>query len=314
MQIKVQDRALAIDTKDKLLYAKVERLFESYKHFTKRIETKKFLGEMKHYAILFRSTFDPGSVNQPIEADNSISRINNVIFGLDSSVLIPYVLFVAGKTKDDSQALSRILKAVETYMVRRIIVRANTKQYNNFFTESLILNDIHTAEGFRDFLQTRGDKLLYMPNDEQLLDGFNNSHLTNGYARGILYLLESEMRDYRRHSNNLLALKKYSLEHLMPKKWENKWGEVADQEAKDYRNHKLLTLGNLALITQTLNTTINDSDWQTKLDGRGNHKGLRAYASGLETSDYLSCKTWDETAIQDRALALYDHAVLTWKH
>ncbi len=315
LQIKIQDKSLGVDTKDKLLYGKVERLFESYKHFLGKYQsdTIPFLTEIREYANLFREIIHPSSVIHPIEHGNAISRINNVIFGLDASILISYVLFIVKENGGDEESLAGILNAVEAYIVRRVIVKASTKEYGSLFNESLILNNIYTREGFFDYVHEKGDKNLYVPNDHQLQQGFDNSKLTNDRARGILYLLESSVRDYNRQSNSLLSMKKYSLEHLMPKKWENNWGKLEDQDAIDFRDNKLLTLGNLAIITQSLNANINDADWQTKLKGRGSHKGLKAYSGGIETlTEYLDKKIWDENSIQERASKLYEKAVIIW--
>ena len=80
------------------------------------------------------------------------------------------------------------------------------------------------------------------------------------------------------------------------------------------RNRKLLTLGNLTIITQALNSAIRDADWTTKKSGRGEKKGLATYASGLETmNEYLRCEEWDEQTIENRAKDLYEHAKDVWK-
>lgn len=317
LQIKIQDKELSVDAKDKLLFGKYERLFESYKHLVGsgkyEIDKTEFLVEMRQYAELFRKIIDPGSIDQPIEPTDAVNRINNVIFGLDASILIAYLLFVVQRNGNDQESLSGILNAVESYMVRRVIVRASTKELGSLFGESLILNDIYTREAFNDYVLEKSDKSLFFPSNSQLKFGIENSKLTNSHARGVLYLLESSVRDYARNSNSLLGLKKYSLEHLMPKKWENKWGQLESIEATEARNNKLLTLGNLAIITQSLNANINDADWQTKLNGRGSHRGLKAYASGIETlSTYLELPAWDESTIQERADNLYDQAISVW--
>ena len=51
-----------------------------------------------------------------------------------------------------------------------------------------------------------------------------NSKLVNIQTRGIQYLIESAIRPDN-SSTALLGLSNYSLEHLMPKKWRNNWGE-----------------------------------------------------------------------------------------
>ena len=54
----------------------------------------------------------------------------------------------------------------------------------------------------------------------------------------------------------------------MPKKWENHWEKLIQQEDKIARNRKLLTLGNLTIITQSLNSSIRDADWSIKKIGK----------------------------------------------
>ena len=68
----------------------------------------------------------------------------------------------------------------------------------------------------------------------------------------------------------------------MPKKWRNKWGAL-DDEAATRRDRKLLTLGNLAIITHSLNASIRDADWTTKKQGKGYKDGLALCAAGLAT-------------------------------
>ncbi len=100
----------------------------------------------------------------------------------------------------------------------------------------------------------------------------------------------------------------------MPKKWENHWGKLSNQEDKIKRNRKLLTLGNLTIITQALNSTIRDANWTVKRKGKADKKGLNTYSAGLETmSHYLTLDEWNEQTIEERAKFLYDKAKEIWK-
>lgn len=99
----------------------------------------------------------------------------------------------------------------------------------------------------------------------------------------------------------------------MPKKWENKWSNVSSKEAKDYRNFKLKTLGNLAIITQSLNASIRDSNWPTKKRGSVNKVGLKHYSGGIETlAPYLDLNDWNEVEIENRAEFLFEKAKEIW--
>ncbi len=152
-----------------------------------------------------------------------------------------------------------------------------------------------------------------MPSDTELKEGFNKSKLTNKQAAGILYFIESKIRNRAKHSTSLLGLDRYSLEHIMPKKWENNWGKLFDENDKIKRNRTLLTLGNLTIITASLNSSIRDGNWDIKRNGRPNKAGLFQYATGLDTfSQYLTLPIWDEKAISTRADFLYNSAATVW--
>ena len=61
----------------------------------------------------------------------------------------------------------------------------------------------------------------------------------------------------------------------------NNWNSVSTKDEIDYRNFKLKTLGNLAIITQSLNASIRDANWSKKKKGSGNKEGLRHFSGGI---------------------------------
>lgn len=314
LQIKIQQSDLKVRAEDKIEYSKVETLFESYKRLIKQHNLNKIelLSEIKEYAILFKANFNYDIIDHELIGECGIERINAIIFGLETSTLIPYVLFIL-KNVSDIQQRNELFQFIECYIMRRMIVKATTKNYNQLFTDRVISNRILSKEQFQEFLNNRNDKVNYLPNDAELKSGFENSGLINKQAAGIIYLIESKLRDRRKHATQLLGINKYSLEHLMPKKWENKWQSVSSKEAKDYRNHKLKTLGNLAIITQSLNASIRDSNWETKKKGSGNKEGLIHYSGGVETlAPYLDLEDWNEVEIVKRAEFLYNKAIEIW--
>lgn len=112
----------------------------------------------------------------------------------------------------------------------------------------------------------------------------------------------------------LLGFNSYSLEHLMPKKWRNNWPSFSSDEEARKRDSILLTLGNLAIIPQSLNASIRDANWETKKRGKGTKPGLTACASGLCTmQEVLPQSEWNEELIQERAKWLYAKAEALWK-
>ena len=315
LQIKIQETDLGINTADKNEFSKVEALFESYKRLISKYNLNKseLLSEIKEYAILFRENFNYEVIQNELANEFGIERINAIIFGLETSTLIPYVLFILRNVQDEEQR-NELFKFIETYILRRMVVRATTKNYNQLFTDRLISKRITSKQQFIEFIEDSSEKVNYLPNNQDLKDGFNNSKLINKQAAGILYLIESRIRDRNRQSTQLLGIGKYSLEHLMPKKWKNNW-ETLDNEDDIYkRNKKLLTLGNLAIITQSLNASIRDSSWKIKKQGNNSNQGLTHFSAGIETlAPYLLLQEWNEDEIKNRANFLYEKALEIWE-
>ena len=311
LQIKINDGSLSVKAEDKDQFSKVDKLFESYKRFINEYldgNNENLLKEIKKYALSFKATFNTESVDSELPARQGIERLNAIIFGLETTTLIPYVLFLENNITDNN-IKNELYGFIESFIMRRMIDRATTKNYNQLFTDRLILNNVLSKQGFLDYLQKQDDRANYLPSDSQLENAIKTSVLTNKQAAGVLYLLESGIRDRLRHSTQLLGLSKYSLEHVMPKKWQNNWPEPDTQQKSIERDRKLLTLGNLTIITQALNASIRNAAWDAKKQG-----GLKKYAEGIDTfSDYLTQPDWNEDIIDERAAFLFDKALEIWK-
>ena len=315
LQIKIQETDFKVKAEDKDAYAKVEHLFESYKNFIKSYlnnNKEAILSEIKEYALLFKKNFNYEILEEELTQDFGIDRINTIIFGLDTTTLIPYTLYILRNISDETTK-NELFGVIETYIMRRMITHSNTKNYNQLFTDKLINNRVLSKQEFLDYVEKREDKVNFLPTDEELEKGFNTSILINKQAAGILYLIESKIRN-EKDSTALLGINKYSLEHLMPKKWRNNWDKLSSKESEINRDRKLLTLGNLTIITQSLNSSIRDSKWEDKLKGKNKKGGLIEYSVGLKTiSQFLKYPEWNEKTIEERALFLYEKAKQIWK-
>lgn len=306
LQIKIQSKELKVSSIDKTEFSRVEQLFNSYKKLIQNYNISKIelLKEIKEYAKLFLK-LDFNIVDKTLSEQDSLERINNIIFGLEHSTLIPYVLYLLKNV--DEENLANLFGLLESYILRRIVVKSSNKNYNSLF-EQLISKEITSRTAFSDYIKDQANTENKMPSNEEVENGFKNSKLINAQALGVLYMLESKIRN-KKHSTQLLGMKKYSLEHLMPKKWKNHWDNTENPEIRD---KKLLTLGNLTIITQALNTSIRDLEWSMKKTGKNNN-GLNAYASGLETLEsYLKLDIWNENEIDKRATYLCEQALSIW--
>lgn len=314
LQIRIQEPSLLVTSADKIQFGKVENLFQSYKMFIEKYITDKenLIREINKFANIFYKNFQPDLVNREISIESGLERLNVIIFGLETTTVIPYILFVI-KNQPDIQEREKIFAYLEAFLMRRMVCRLTTKNYNQFFGDKLISNQIITISALKDTIRTQDDKINYFPSDDELTEGFIDSKLTNKQSAGILYLLESKIRNRGHHSTTLLGLSHYSLEHVMPKKWRNHWVHTLSSDDMVKRDRILLTLGNLTIITSSLNSSIRDADWNSKKMGTDGHQGLNSYSSEIQIiNQFLQEVEWDEAVIEKRADYLASEANRIW--
>lgn len=145
-QIFIQDQQYNISNKDKIICSRVDTLAHSYKYFINKYCNKNkniVLDGLDAYAKCYRESFKNNDCSQTVSNSNSMERMNIIIFGMKNSTLIPYILYVNKNVKSKEER-KKIYGILESYIMRRIVVHATNKNYNNFIN-SFISNKINTA-------------------------------------------------------------------------------------------------------------------------------------------------------------------------
>jgi hypothetical protein len=288
---------------------RVGDLFQGYKDFLEEseVERPQFARRLTLSADRYGERVDPSLLEQGIDGDDAHERFNIVVFGLQTTTVLPFYLRIL-RSVENSEEQSRMVRLLESYLLRRMVAGESPKNYNNFFA-SLARGGVDSyAELLARFLES-DDPSSRFPKDDAVRRGFQETNLTNRQARVVLYLLEASIRDSSRHSTALAGFKHYTLEHVMPKKWRNHWPSIPEEQAEE-RDQVLRKLGNLTLLSSKLNTSIRDSDWDRKKEGSKARAGLKRYGAGLEIFDQdLREDVWDEARIRARGLRLAEQAI-----
>lgn len=314
IHIKINDPIFNISSNDKQRFRSAENLFGQYKDFLNLTNQSmmSFVQDLTSYAKLYRQFISPSVLDEEVSKEYGIERVNVIIFGLDSTTLIPYVLFVL-KNQTDEAERKEIFRILESYIMRRLICKSTNDNYSDLFSLHLINSQILTGKDLLEYLSNIEYSLsLAIPNNAELLSGFQNNILINQRAKGVLYLIEAQLNNDS-NATSVRGLNSYSLEHLMPKKWKpNLWPLIRDYSEED-RNYRLKTLGNLAILPTKLNTSISNKAWAEKKKGSAKKGGLDEFAKGLVTlTDALKCQEWNELKIISRANWLCDMAKQIW--
>ena len=269
-------------------------------------ELKAFVKEIHSYAVVFYSYKKEYEELNEFVWDDYKNRLLLVLDNLDTTTFNPYVLMVLKECPEEAE--ERFLN-LERFILQRFIFDGTTKNYNQCCEK---------------LMQVEDDKkylIEYMNDSPALNDSYKSRfrQFTNGQARLILFLIEMLIR---RGSEEMysdgLRINSFSLEHIMPQKWQSSWygvdsfdedGNVVDRNNVEVfiqgRNKAVRSLGNMTLLTSKLNTSISNSDFETKINGKTTGKnpgGIKKDASSLETTKsiveaYESGIMWDERQI-----------------
>ena len=244
---------------------------------------------------------------------------------LESEVIKPLVLCLLDPEQPNipEPQLTKALDVVESWMVRRMLVRATTKNYNQVVAELVALlrkSERQTAGDIIEaYLAGQSSGSRYWPDDaelrEELADLLAYRRLSRGRLRMVLEAIEDHLRGWKNGKAGLgderVPRGKFTIEHVMPRKWHAHWtlGNPGFSEAE--RDHNIHTLGNLTLLTRKLNSKVSHAPW---IGAPGKRMGLEENDVLLMNRDILKASPaeWTDEAIRVRTQQMVEIIIQIW--
>jgi hypothetical protein len=192
---------------------------------------------------------------------------------LETDSIKPLVLYLLDPEQEpiDEPELESALNILESFVVRRMIVSATTKSYNQFFTK--LLSELRqkdrasVAKAISDYLSAQNSEMAYWPDDEQLARELLQTSIfrKKRRVRMVLEALEDHRRGFHLHKRKVLGEQRVprgrlTVEHILPQAWESNWS-IQNGENEEQIKSSLHTLGNLTLLTNNLNSKVSNGPW-----------------------------------------------------
>jgi hypothetical protein len=231
---------------------------------------------------------------------------------LDTSTVYPLIIHLF-KTCNASD-LSRSLRALESFLVRRMVCRLTTKNYNRLFLDwlkamrasadgplSVLLDSMRKAEG---------DSARW-PSDSDVLSAVKVPAYNSLTQSRIVMLLSAAERALRSEKTEDVPLPPgLTVEHVMPQSWRQNWPlpDGDDLEAAMNREAYVHLLGNLTLVTGQLNPALSNSAWPKKRSAVREHSVLLMNNRLVDEHP----ESWDEADIDARGAELADTICQVW--
>ena len=271
------------------------------------------LAELARYARVYE-TFEK---EQPsTELGQFLYRLNV----MEVTTAYPPLLWLLGPDGlVDADERGTALRAIESWLVRRMLTRQTTKNYNVVFLSMLkSVRERAAARGSGprgsdvvDFLAALRGESQAWPGDSSVTATLTTLPIYQVFRvsrlRMVLEAIEQSMRSGL--SENVSLPTNLTIEHVLPQEWPQNWqlpegvDPIQSRLARDQAKHRL---GNLTLVTGRLNPRMSNGPWSAK------QEALRQYSVMRISSDIRDADTWDERSIATRGERLIAAVLVIW--
>ncbi|MBB3873288.1 DUF262 domain-containing protein [Brevundimonas mediterranea] len=258
-----------------------------------------------------------------MKSDDPLGRFGRFARAFDVSTAMPLVLYLATDAEIGGD-LAPALDMIEAYILRRDICGLTTKNYNRQFVDVLDKirkSGLPTLKALEAHLSISDSDLTRWPNDAEWKQNWlGRDQYKNNRQPRLRHLLQAiEMAKRSALSEEIEIKSELTIEHVMPDKWRTHWpvpgfdhvpeGEFdQDHFARQLeRDQAVNKLGNLTLLTQSLNSTVSNGPFALKMPA------VRAHASLALNRELHSYDHWDETSILHRGEAMFEIAKQVWR-
>lgn len=200
------------------------------------------------------------------------------------------------------------IEHAESWVMRRMLLRLTTADLGRVVAEIIRLYRDVPASELVDRISGHLSRLnvssTYWPGDEEIRTALINEAAYRRFKVSRLRLiLEAVENEFRRDTNQPQVPRRgYPIEHILPQKWQSHW-PVVDLEAEIQRGSHVHCLGNLTLLTGSLNSRVSNAGWTQKRQGLRKHDTLLLNSRLL---DGTGEGEWNEDTIDARSGQLID--------
>ena len=308
---------------------KVEKVFDRFKRYVEdetNLTTLEILKQIYSVATVYEKII-VGSEKQE-GALTAVERFVYRINAMDTETIKPVLLHLLDPSLPvvPPEELERALNALESWLVRRAIIRATSKSYNKLFPQlvgELLQNNRNQAGTFvESFLKQQSADSIYWPDDSTVRTNLTAtgiySVLTRSRLRMVLEGIEDEIRNPASESvatpQQWCERGRLQVEHIMPTSWKEHW-PLGAGETEDARKERLNRIGNLTLLTPTKNAAVSNGPWFGDDPKKHKRALLNANTTFLMNSalvERTGSDGWTIEQIDARSEIMTDLFIRTW--
>ncbi len=240
---------------------------------------------------------------------------------LESEIVRPILIWLTApeQSRIPSAQRDKALGVIESWLVRRALVRAKSQGTNRFLVDLLVhltkQDPERVGDATEEFLAKQTSPISYWPGDDEVRRELTSLQIYRRLRRGRLRMVLEAVEDHARgfsangikHEQPVIR-EVCTIEHIMPQDWRRNWSEDIGPGGESERDRAVHMLGNLTLVTQALNSSVSNGTWPVK------RKGLSAHTSLMLTREVVDSglEHWREADIAARTARMISAILDIW--
>jgi hypothetical protein len=309
-------------TGEEIVASQVFSRFKTFADDEANVPMDELLQQMSRAARVYRRVTEA--------ADNTVGQIDRIglfayrIKAMESDVMKSALLALLDDERPPvaPAVIDSTLDVIESWLTRRMLVRATTQSYNQVAAE--MVSRIRQAapnlidQSVRSYMLSQTAEAKYWPDNEEVLNELIKMPIYRKVSRTrlrmVLEAIEDYERGYRPEGNEYAGMRvprnAFWIEHIMPQSWEASWASPTTGTLQD-RAERIHTLGNLTLLTAKLNGDVSNSRW---IGDKGKKAALRKYDVLIlnRNLDLFSSDGWTDESIARRTETLISEIIDIW--
>ncbi|WP_225973237.1 GmrSD restriction endonuclease domain-containing protein [Nesterenkonia natronophila] len=287
--------------------------FKSWVELESGLKMTELLPTIKHQAQQYQAWTEAAT-----HAGGSLDSAGMAFYRMRASgieVLKPLIIWLYEPGRNlPQQYIDRIIQAAESWVYRRQMLRLTGSDLGRIVADVIAANTGASASELPERVIGHLARLnvtsTYWPGDEEVRQALGTEAVYRRFPRSRLRMFLEAIEDHYRAETGQpqVERKNYPIEHILPRNWEGTW-PVNTPEAEEARQVRVHRLGNLTLLTKSLNSRVSNGPWPTKRTALLQHNTITLTGRVVGKTEHHD---WDETLIDHRTVELIDAMLDIW--
>lgn len=292
---------------------RAKKLFPTFKNYLDKTEDsiEEVLKDINYYAEVYKRFSKSG-------VKDRVGVFFRRLDVMDTTTPYPVLLKIFGDKAITEENRIKAVEAIESWLIRRMLCRLTTKNYNNIFLDILeklkFREEKSVDEEVIDFFQNKEGESEYWPDDKELAESIISERywgmINQRRLKMIFKALERKLRNTG-YSESLEITEKLHIEHILPQDWAHNWelpGERPEEVERIERDEVKNTFGNLTILTEKLNPSISNAAWGEKRKKIDEHSVTHLNNKLVKEWE----DEWNEKTIEERGKWLSKQVAEVW--